>query len=481
MSPLLLTKPITFPTVQKLLSHYQKSYPLRHAQWSVYAEYVDTGQPIISYHSSESLAPGSGLKLYTTSIALNLLGADYHFKTRLYYNGHISKDSVLHGNIYIRGGGDPTLGSNQVQGSLPLDSLMISWVNAVKNTGIKKIDGSIIADNTLFNSQSVPNYWEYMDIGNYYGAGVNALSIHDNLYKLYFKPGKVVGEKAEVLRMDPVIPGLHFINHMKTGYRGSGDQGYIYCAPLQFEATLRGTVPAGKPEFSIKGSIPNPPLFAAQIFAKWLKSSGINVSGKSHLLKKHRDYDKNKLITTTLSPPLKNIIYITNKKSDNLYAETLLKDIALKETGASTTKSGTKFILRYLTDENISTAGLKLYDGCGLSRTDAVTTKSVVQLLTFMAKRLNFHYLYHSLAVAGDKEDIGYFRDFGAHTILADNARIKSGLLTGVRSHSGYLRDKSGRLIAFSMIANNFMGSYLRIDQIHKKIMLALANLNQAN
>lgn len=467
------------PVIKNLIRYYQQSNTLKHGQWSIYAEYVDTGKPIISYHSTESLAPGSGLKVFTTSIALNELGPNYRYKTRLYYDGALSQDSVLHGNIYIEGGGDPTLGSNMVHGSLPLDSLMESWTLALKKAGISKIDGAVIADNTLFDSQTVPNYWEYMDIGNYYGAGVNALSIHNNLYKLYFKPGKKQGDKAEIIGMKPKIPGLHFTNYMKTGFPGSGDQGYIYCAPRQMNAVARGTVPAGVPEFSIKGSIPDPALFAAQYFTHWLKKNGLEVTGKSNLLLKSRSYKSATLITTTYSPTLKDIVYMTNKKSDNLYAETLLKTLALQRTLYSTTKSGTKYILKYLKRHHITTNGLILYDGCGLSRTDAITTKAMVQLLRFMTKQSAFKDFYRSLAIVGDLHDIGYFREYGRHTILANNARIKSGLITGARSHSGYLRDRAGRLIAFSMIANNFKGSYLRIDHIHKKIMLALANLDQ--
>jgi len=129
-------------------------------------------------------------------------------------------------------------------------------------------------------------------------------------------------------------------------------------------------------------------------------------------------------------------------------------------------------------ENGISTDGLNLYDGSGLSRSNTITTKIMVSLLIKMAKSKNFNTLYNSFSIAGDTNDVGNFRTFGIGTAIANNARIKSGYMSGVRSHSGYLKDKKGRLIAFSMIANNFTCPYKQIDNIHKQIMIMLAKLN---
>jgi D-alanyl-D-alanine carboxypeptidase/D-alanyl-D-alanine-endopeptidase (penicillin-binding protein 4) len=275
----------------------------------------------------------------------------------------------------------------------------------------------------------------------------------------------------------PEIPGLHFTNYVKTGPKGSGDNGYIYCAPNQFNATLRGTVPAGVSSFSIKGSIPNPPLFAAQYFEQFLEGFKIIVTMDPRVLTEPVKYDESKLITSTISPPLKDIVYMINKKSDNLYTEQLLKTIALKEKGIGSTEEGINVIKSFLDSVGVPTDGFKLYDGCGLSRTDMITTKIMVKLLIFMTKQKTFDSFYNSLAVVGKAGDPGYFSNFGANTLLQNNARIKSGLITGVRSFSGYLKDLDGRMIAFSMIANNHSGTTKQIDDIHKQILLDLASL----
>lgn len=466
-----------FSKINKEINALRSSPIIKHGQWSVFAEYVKSGKTIVSLNSDESLAPASGLKVFTTSVALNLLGEYFRFKTKLYYDGFITDNNILKGNIYIVGGGDPTLGSNQVPGSLPLDSLMWSWTQAVQRLGIKKVEGAIIADNLLFDNQRVPDYWVWEDIGNYYGAGADALTINDDLYYLYFHPSVVVGDRAEVIRMVPEIPNLKFTNYMKTGAAGSGDNGYIYCAPRQFNAILRGTVPAEVSEFSIKGSIPDPALFAAQYFKKFLEAYKIDVTRDSRKLDSPVNYDNSKLITQTISPPLKDIVYLINQKSNNLYTEQLLRTFALKEKGIGSEKAGIAVIKSFLDSVGISTEGFRLYDGCGLSRTDMITAKIMVKLLIFMTKQKVFDTFYNSLVVADKYYDSGIRTHSGMKYLVAGNARIKNGLITGVRSHSGYIKDQKGRLIAFSIIANNHLGTMKQIDEIHKKVLLYLAEL----
>jgi len=462
-------------SVNNLVNKLKNDDALFGAQWGVYARYVD-GEEIVALNENFKLAPASGLKVFTSSFALNSLGANYKFQTKIYYNGSIT-DGVLTGNIYIKGSGDPTLGSNLVKGSLPLNELLNKWADAVKSAGIKKINGNIFGDDFLFENNLVPDYWPWTDIGNYYGAAPSALTINDNLYYLYFKPGENVGDDASVLRTEPYILNLKFDNFMKTGEKGSGDNGYIYNAPNSYRAVLRGTIPAGVEEFSIKGSIPNPAWFAAYSFLSTLEQKGIAVNGEPKTLTSSVEYDEQKMIATTFSPPLSDIVFIINKKSNNLYTELILKAAALKETGIAGTQEGTNALRKFLSSNGINTGGLALYDGSGLSRTNTITAKMMVELLAFMTRTKVFYSFYNSLAVAGIPGDAGSFASYGKETAIAGNARIKSGMITGVRSHSGYVKDKNGRLISFSMIANNFPGATSKINELHKQIMIALAEL----
>ena len=175
--------------------------------------------------------PASNLKLLTTAVALDMLGGDYQINTDLEYDGQINSKGELNGNLYIRGEGDPTLGSSEMEGVARYDSLFRIWVEQIKAKGIIKITGNIIGDDSYFDYMPLPGGWAWDDIGNYYAAGTSGLCINENLYYLYFKPADSVGEKAEVIRTEPQLANLSFINHMKTGKKGSGDNGYIYAAP----------------------------------------------------------------------------------------------------------------------------------------------------------------------------------------------------------------------------------------------------------
>ena len=467
-----------FTSLNQLVKMYKNSKLLKNSLWSLNAKYLDSGVQILDVNSDISIAPASNLKLLTSAAALATLGEEHKFVTKLYYDGVIDEQGILAGDIYIVGGGDPTLGYNLVDGSLPLDELMLEWIKAIKIKGIKKINGNVIADDLLYAEKAIPDFWNWMDIGNYYGASSSALTINNNLYFLYFKPSKTVGETAEVLRMEPEIPELRFTNFMKTGERNSGDNGYIYCAPLQFNATLRGTVPTGVNEFSIKGSIPDPPLFTAQLLMRSLIENDIAVEGNPLKILAPQKYNDSKLVTKTVSPPLKDIVYIINKRSDNLYTELLLKAIGLKETGKGDTQSGTDVVKKYLQKNGIDCDGLLMFDGSGLSRSDAVTTKMMTNLLEMVSKQKYFKSFYNSLPVLGDPNDISNYKFLGRGTELEKNARIKSGSSTGVRAYSGYLKDKKGRAIIFSLIANNYNGEGSEVSFVHKKIMIELARLN---
>ena len=466
-----------YSSIKDGVEKYAAGTSLKHAIWGVYAKYLDNDEVILSHNSEKVLAPASGLKLVTTAAALNILGGNKQFLTRLFYDGNIDSIGTLDGNIYFVGGGDPALGSDLVKNSLSLEKLMETLAEGITTAGIKKVEGAILADALLFEGKQIPDDWYWIDIGNYYGAQTSALSINDNLYKLYFEPASAVGTKAKVLRSEPEIPGLTFKNYMKTGARGSGDNGYIYASPEDFEAELRGTIPAGYNEFSIKGSIPNPPLFAAQYLKMKLEEEGIPITEKASVLEERKTYNSEKTLVSIFSPTVKDIVYIINKKSFNLYAEQLLKLMGFVNNGEGNIKEGIEAVEDFFEKNNIYSAGLNLQDGSGLSRSNAISAKTMVELLEFMTKNEFFEPFYNSLAVAGDPADISSFSNFGTRTAIEKNARIKSGTIGGVKSHSGYLKDRSGRMIAFSFIANNFSGASYLITDIHKDLMIRLAEL----
>jgi len=461
--------------LKQIATSISKDPILRQGEWGCTVLDVQTGNTIVDLNGNKSLAPASNLKLLTTSAALVQFGSSHQFKTVVGYSGRIT-GATLNGDLIVVGGGDPTLGSTQVKGNKSLDQILDDFTNTVKKTGISKIDGKIITDVSLFDPVLIPDGWLWVDIGNYYGVGPNSLCVHDNLYYLYFKPGKKVGSPAAVLEVKPEIPGLHFTNYMKTGPVGSGDNGYIYGGTGGFTRTLRGTIPAGVNRFSIKGSIPDPALFFIQTLKKQLAKNGIKITKSVEISHKH--VSMNKIILEHNSPPLSEIVYWINKKSINLYTEVLLKHLGKSKYNVGSFKNGIKALKDFLGEQGVPLAGLHLYDGSGLSPLNAITTNQMALLLKNMTTQSTFDDFFNSLPIAGSNSDDGQLGHLCRGTAAANNLRAKTGLITRVRAHSGYVKTRSGRLLCFSMIANDHTGSSRKIDRLHEKLMIQMAELD---
>jgi D-alanyl-D-alanine carboxypeptidase/D-alanyl-D-alanine-endopeptidase (penicillin-binding protein 4) len=334
----------------------------------------------------------------------------------------------------------------------------------------------MIADVSFFDPILIPDGWLWMDIGNYYGVGPNSLCVHDNLYYLYFKPGKKVGSPAAVLNVNPEIPGLKFNNYMKTGPVGSGDHGYIYGGTGGFTRILRGTIPAGVNRFAIKGSIPDPALFFIQTLKKQLEKNDIKIS-KSVVVSNNQAAVDN-IILEHDSPPLREIVYWINKKSINLYTEVLLKHLGKSNFGIGNFENGIKALKNFLREQGVPLEGLHLYDGSGLSPLNAITTKQMTLLLKNMTSRSMFHDFFNSLPIAGSDSDDGQLGHLCRGTAAANNLRAKTGLIARVRAHSGYVKTRSGRLLCFSMVANDHTGRARIIDRLHEKLMIQMAEMD---
>lgn len=425
---------------------FQKIVPsLDHANICAYAVHIETGEVLIDEKSDKSMVPASCMKLVTTGAALHLLGPESRFQTDLQYDGKIDREGCLRGNLYIRGGGDPSLGSDQIPSSLSIEKQVEEWVQAVKKLGIKRIDGEVIADATKWEKARAVPSWTWEDVGNYYGAGACALSFHENYYTLVFKPADMPGGSAAILRTEPVIPMLAIHNEVTTGPVGSGDRACIYGSEFSSVQQVRGTVPAGVAEFSIKGLIPDPALFCAQTLAQALTAQGIAIG---HAF--FSEQNKRVLFHTTFSPTIKEIVYWTNQKSINLYAEHLLKKMGEIVHQEGSTLAGTKALTAFWKSKKVDLAGCNIMDGSGLSRQNLFTAKQLVAILLSMKKSEHFQDFFQSLPKK------------------SDHVSAKSGTMAQVKAYAGYAKD-----IAFAIIINHHLH-----PQVSEKLELFLSELH---
>ena len=445
-----------------------------------------TGEIVSSYNSAKAMIPASTMKTVTTASALAILGENYRFKTTLEYNGTIT-NGTLYGNIYIKGTGDPMLGSDEVKENespkvKTMESLLTTFVNEIQKLGIKKIEGKIIGDDSFYGStQLPPSTWQWNDLGNYYGSGASSLNFHENLYFLYFKRSTSVGAKTSVSRITPKMPYLVIQNEVTTGKKGSGDNAYVFGAPNTFNRIVRGTIPPGSSEFKIKGSIPNPAYFAAYSLMSKLEQYGIKTKkiATTQLEEKRAGLastnDRN-IAYTYKSPLLKDICERANEKSNNLYCESLLKAIGKKVKDKGTTKDGVEAVLEFWENRGFDTETFFMEDGSGLSARNAVSAFSMTSLLSKVGRDENlFPTFYNTLAIGGKEGTVRYL--FKNNKAVGSRIRVKSGSIRRVRAYCGYAKTRSGKIMAFSIMANNFTGKSSHIRLRMETIMLAIANL----
>lgn len=416
---------------------------------------LSTGETLCAYQESLQITPASVLKLVTTATALELLGSDYRFPTTLAYDGHIA-DGTLHGNLYIIGSGDPTLGSSHFPQSA---DFLKKWVNAIRSAGIRRVEGAVIADERIFDTEGVSPKWVYEDLGSYYGAGSYGISVFDNLYRLTLR---TVGGKVRVVGTSPEGAVAKFHNYLRSAPVRT-DSCYIMGAPFADERFLYGVIPAGREQYTIKGDLPDPPLFLVRYFSGELEKQGISVARTAttyRLLSEKGEAKTGERTTliTTYSPTLARIVRQTNHKSINLFSDALLKTIGLRYEGRdslslSSFGRGIRVVKAFWRAKGLDVEGLHLYDGSGLSPTDRTTARFIVSLLAYMAtqspERESFR---QSLPRAGME---GSVRNFLKNTSLEGKARLKSGSMSRTRGYAGFV-ERDGKHYALAIFLNNY-------------------------
>ena len=448
---------ITAQPLQELVLAQQQHPALQGAWWGGLATYAnDKKMELFSVLADTRFTPASTLKLLTTAAALEKLGPDHRFETQLYASSQPDENGTLNGDLYLRGGGDMTLGSTRVQGSEAYPQVLKKWVRAVKEAGIKQVNGTIYADVSLFEGPTIADKVNWENIGNYFAAPASALCFHDNLFFIRFKGELGHGQTVEVKNIVPVIPGVEIQSFVTADSKNKKDNAYVYGGPDQYNLKIFGTIPTTLTGFTIQAAIPNPALFAAQALTEALVQEDIGVNGTPQVLLQTPDYTGMKLLHTYQSPALKDIIFIVNKRSFNLYADMLLRHLAVADGQKGSIQNGLKSLYQFLQDNQLAQEDdTILYDGSGLSRDNMVTPRVLVNTLVYMTQSSNFGYYYRSLATPNDRGDLLVLRRFLKPFHRVDDVRIKGGTIDSVKALAGYVPDADGRLIAFAFMANN--------------------------
>ncbi|MBO4743816.1 MAG: D-alanyl-D-alanine carboxypeptidase [Bacteroidales bacterium] len=476
---------------QKLVSEYVGKEPLRSGITGLLAVRA-SGDTLAQVNREVKLIPASNVKLITTGLALERLGADWRFGTTLAYSGFVS-DGVLYGDLYIVGGGDPTTGSGQ-KCAFPVDSTFSMWKSVIKKAGIKSIEGRIIGDGRRFARPTTHPSWQMEDLGYNYGAGVSGLNFFENAQNFRVDPNEE-GTAPSVTAMYPITPWMSWYVNAVTGPARSPNT--IYCVNSEFGpwGEFFGSFPADRTAgYTLEGSNRFGAYTCAFYFYEYLRFSSIEVSGgygdisargllRTDLLfsdigKPAIAQDSLKVLGTCYSPALSAIVADANRESDNFFAESMLGTLGLVMSGSSDPSVAIKAEEDLLRGMGLRTANAcSLSDGSGLSRKNYVSAEFFVRFLRKMLYAKSSKHYLASLPSPG-KGTLKY-RMQNAPDDIKSRIVMKSGSMNGVRSFSGYIlpapgEDKS-RTIIFSIITNNISGPSATVANIIDDIVLTLA------
>lgn len=444
--------------IETLFKKFISKKEFKNASIGFIVKSVADSSNLYEYNPDISLTPASIQKIITTSTALEFYGKKYKIATYLQYCGVIDSNKTLHGNIYIKGNGDPSLGSEYFNKDKSQNYFIEKWANRIKSIGIDSITGNIIGDDLLFPKYEPPNTWIWGDIGNYFGAPASGLSIYDNTFKIFFEPGDSIGALAKIKKISPDIPSFSIQNDVKIS-KIDKDLAYIYGSPTQFNRIISGTIPKKNEEFIVKGSLPDPSFIAANELRNLLIKNNIKIGGFSITIRKLIN-DTSILnlkridIDTVYSPDLKNIVGLTNLISNNLYAEHLLLQCAVKKSKVIDIDTGCKVIKEFWGEKGIDTCGMYLSDGSGLSKFNAVTPRQFAEIMYYMrTKSKNKDAFFESLPIAGKS---GTLKSMCKGTVAEGRIFAKSGYITRVRNYTGYFKNLNEKEYIFVIMLNNF-------------------------
>ncbi len=443
------------------VERYLRSEPgLKSAQISFSLVDLATGEQVESYNSSTVMVPASILKLLTTASALRELGPDFTVVTTVGYNGQITADGVLKGDLIIKGNGDPTLGS-RYSTKIPTD-FFNKILHTLKAMGVKSLEGNILVDDSTLGFQPIPPSWTWEDMGNYYAAGVFGVNYQDNMYELTLNTSKR-GVKPTVMSISPDVENLVIINGLES-YATSYDSAYIYGAPYCARRSIYGAVPQTKATFTIKGDIPDPSFHLANQLKNFLSPSfkvKVECITARMLLEKNMPVPQaQKTIISYKGDRLRDVINITNRYSNNLYAEALLRQLALRK-GGETTAEGIRNMMDLWSKEGLNTKSVFIKDGSGLSPSNRVTAQFISKMLYIMKDDWIFK---QSIPVVGKEGTVRHFMSNGK---WSGAARLKSGSMGQVLCYAGYLLDR----YAVVIMVNNAEASNTYVRKCIEKML----------
>ncbi len=437
------------------------------ADLSFVAQRLKDGK-VLAEHGGDTLVnPASNAKLITSAAALDALHPEFRFKTEYYVQG-VLRDGTLHGNLVVKGYGDPSIVSER----------LMRVANELYLFGVERITGSVIVDGSYFDDNEEARGWELEESPDRaYAAPVSALEVNYNATAIYVRPGTELGAPA-IVHVDPpceevVLKGDVITDRFGRGVRVVSQKDKSEDGKDITALTVEGTVGMRQSPFRMYRRVYSPLKHFGSVLTYFLQQRGVHMR---HSVIEGHVPDGARLILVDRSPRLTEVVANMNHYSNNIMAETLIKAMGAEVMGTpGTFENGLAVAHRFLeTKVGFKPRSYTFDNGSGLNDVDRFTSREIVTLLGYMSRDFETGTEYaSSLAVAGTQGTIGFrMRDTPAERRL----RAKTGTLHGVSALSGYVVQPSGDVVAFSILAMGFKKGVSPIWKVQNTIGVALAS-----
>jgi D-alanyl-D-alanine carboxypeptidase/D-alanyl-D-alanine-endopeptidase (penicillin-binding protein 4) len=406
---------------------------------------LESGQVVAQRNPHVPLAPASNMKLFTTAAAIDLLKPGFEVTTAVYARGNVDSSGTLNGDLKVVGRGDPTIGGRFHDGAAT--EVLQQWAADLKRAGIKTVTGDLIFEFGYFDTDYIHPTWPRDQLVAWYEAPVSAFSMQEGCVEVRVLPSSP--GKPCVVQLEPPTSFVQIENSCRTG----GGLPYITRKLGTNTVIVRGGVPARSGATEVFITIENPVHYFAQVTNETFQRQGIRVQGKISLVA--RDARPDWRMVTKHTTPLNILIYVVNKKSQNHYAEQVLKMIGAETRHEGSWEAGSAEVKEWMTTK-IGVPANEFYpvDGSGMSRNNRASANAFISLLRYMWKSPWREEFVSSLPYTGDPDS-----KFGNRLKRPPYARqvyAKTGYISGVIGLSGYVHAQSGKVYAFSFLFNRY-------------------------
>ncbi|KRT65690.1 MAG: D-alanyl-D-alanine carboxypeptidase precursor [Candidatus Dadabacteria bacterium CSP1-2] len=407
---------------------------LSNGRLGVVVKSLTTDELIFQYNPDKLFVPASNVKVLTSVTALSILKPDYRFKTVFYSGGDVTQ-GVIHGGLYIKGYGDPTLSTQHLE----------TIAEEFKSLGVKEIKGGIIVDDSYFDNIRYGKGWKEKWKGDVFSPPISALSLNYNTFyiKVYpSKPGRI-----PIVALEPKGTNVNVINKAITTNKG----GRLTAVWLEGGKTIKldGSISRRTPSYTLEITTRNPTLYAGSAFKRILDDAGIRVEGYVTV---GVVPDWAGVLYTHFSDPLYLIIAEFNKNSVNIIGENIIKTLGATIIGEpGTWEKGTEVVSNFLHEIGIKDS-FEIFDGSGLSLLNRVSPNAITDVLEYAYNNqvISLKFL-NSLSIGGVD---GTLKKRFRRSEVEGRVMAKTGHLSNVNALSGYLFTKSGDVLVFSILAN---------------------------